>query len=332
MKASEARLLSALAAPPADIRLFLLHGPDEAGAMALATRLGTALGVDAERVDLDGAALRNDPARLADEAASMSLFGGQRWVRVTGAGEEVLGAVETLLGAAQAGNPVMVIAPGVKTSGKLVKLAIAAPAALAFACYQPEGRNAETAAAEVARGEGLRFDPAALRQLIDACDGDRAVMTREIQKIALYLDAAPDRPREADGAVLDAVGAGLSVSALGEIVEAVVSRDATALGSALRDADPADAIPTMRALQRRLAALADMRAAVDAGDGPEQVVKRSGVFWKEEAATIAALRRWSAADIARAHAAVRTSERAVMSGRDAARVIGEAMLLAIARR
>ena len=34
MKASEARLIAALDRPPADLRLYLLHGPDEATAQA----------------------------------------------------------------------------------------------------------------------------------------------------------------------------------------------------------------------------------------------------------------------------------------------------------
>src|SRR3546814_5614074 len=99
----------ALDAPSADILLFLLHGPDDAGSQALTKRLERAMGPDAERIDLDGAALKIDPARLADEAASISLFGGARWIRVTLAGDEALPAIEGLLQAAQAGNPVIAI-------------------------------------------------------------------------------------------------------------------------------------------------------------------------------------------------------------------------------
>ena len=55
-------------------RLFLLHGPDDAGAMEYAARLGRAMGADVERIDLDGPALKANPGRLADEAASISLW------------------------------------------------------------------------------------------------------------------------------------------------------------------------------------------------------------------------------------------------------------------
>jgi len=69
-----------------DIRLYLLHGPDEAGARDIATRLARAMGPDAERVDLEPALLKSSPGRLADEAASLSLFGTARHIRITGLG------------------------------------------------------------------------------------------------------------------------------------------------------------------------------------------------------------------------------------------------------
>ena len=124
MKATEARVRSALDRPPADIRLYLFHGPAESTGYVLAGRLAKALGAEAERIDLDGATLKSDPARLADEAAAISLFGGARFIRVSGAGEESLAAVEALLAAERAGNPVVMIAPSAKTTGKLVKLAL----------------------------------------------------------------------------------------------------------------------------------------------------------------------------------------------------------------
>jgi DNA polymerase-3 subunit delta len=61
VKASAAQIRAALAKPGPDIRLYLLHGPDEAGAADLARTLGKAMGPDAERVDLDGAQLKGEP-------------------------------------------------------------------------------------------------------------------------------------------------------------------------------------------------------------------------------------------------------------------------------
>src|SRR3546814_19123866 len=105
---------------------------------------------------LDAGALKSDPGRLADEAASISLFGGARHLRITGIGEDAIEAFTLLLAAEQAGNPVVAIAPSVKSSGKIVKLAPQSPRALAFACYVPPGADADRMVAEIAREHGPR--------------------------------------------------------------------------------------------------------------------------------------------------------------------------------
>jgi DNA polymerase-3 subunit delta len=120
VKASAGQIRGALAKPGSDIRLYLLHGPDEAGASDLARVLAKAMGADAERVDLDGSTLKGDPGRLTDEAASLSLFAGARFVRVASAGEESLEAFTNLLAAERVGNPVVAIAPTVKSTAKIV--------------------------------------------------------------------------------------------------------------------------------------------------------------------------------------------------------------------
>ena len=157
MKANATQIRAAIDKLNPDTRLYLFHGPDEAGAADLASRLGKALGPEAERIDLDMKALREQPGRLADEAASMSLFGGTRYVRVLGVEEGASEAISLLLAAQTAGNPVVAIGPGLKASGKLVKSVIAAQNAWAHACYVPEGVDATRLASNVAREHGLRL-------------------------------------------------------------------------------------------------------------------------------------------------------------------------------
>lgn len=334
MKATQAQLTAALDRGGGDIRLFLLHGPDESGALAFATRLARGMGEAAERVDLDAASLRSDPAKLADEAASLSLFGERRFVRVVGAGEESADAVEALLEAPSAGNPVVMIAPSVKATGRLVKIALAADRAMSFACYPPEGNNAEALVTTMAREQGLRLGAGVAARIVRAGDGDRAIMASEVDKLALYLDAGVEHPRDAGMSDLAEIGAELDEGEITPIVEAVIAGDANALIAALRPMEGADAspIPWLRALARRLASLAEMRAAVDAGEGAGQVVKRFRVFWREEGVTIAALQRWNVQRLMRALEIVRATEREVMARGAAGRTIADHQLLTLARR
>jgi len=333
VKANLNQVRAALDAVNPDIRLYLFHGPDESGAADLALRLARAMGPEAERVDLDGAALRGDPARLADEAASISLFGGKRFIRVAAVGEESAAALTALLEAETAGNPVVAIAPSVKSTARIVKLAQASPRAMAFACYIPDGADAERIAVTIAREHGLRPVGGAARRLGAASNGDRAIMAREIEKLALYLDAAPDRPAELDDAALDAVGADLGDAEMGAAIAAAIDGRVADLSVDLARLESygTSPIPVLRGLVRRLMSLAEMRADIDAGGMIAAVLKRHHVFFKEEAATTRALRVWNAAMLDNAIDRARQAERSLMSGDSAGQVLADNAVVTIAR-
>ncbi len=333
MKASANQIRAALARPGPDIRLYLLHGPDEAGASDLARTLAKAMGPDAERVDLDGVQLRSDPSRLADEAAAMSLFATARHVRVASAGEESLEAFTTLLNADRAGNPVVAIAPSVKTSAKIVKLALESPRAMAFACYAPTAADAERLASTMAGEQGLRPAPGVARRLVETTGGDRAVIAREIDKLALYLDASPERPHDLDHAALDAIGADLGEAEMGQAIDAAIEGRVADLGTELARLEEAGTspIPWLRQLVRRLIALAEMRGEIDRGESVDMVMKRHRVFFRDEAQTAKSLRRWSPVMLATAIARVRTAERAIMAPGNPGGVVADAAIVALAQ-
>jgi DNA polymerase-3 subunit delta len=332
VKANATQIRAAIEKPKPDTRLYLFHGPDEAGAADLAARLGKTLGPDAERVDLDMKALREQPGRLADEAASMSLFGGARFIRLLGAEEGAAEAISLLLSAERAGNPVVAIGPGLKASGKLVKAVIAAQNAYAHACYVPEGVDATRLAANVAREHGLRLLGDVPQRLAAATAGDRAILAREIEKLALYLDAAPDRPKDADSAALDEIGADLGDSDLSEAIGAVVDGRVQDIGVELARLGEGIGVPLMRQLARRLQGMADMRIDLDRGGDMEEVLEKHRVFFREKAATGRALRRWNSVQLARAIDRVRVAERAVMQSGSAGEVLAEAEAVTIARQ
>src|SRR3546814_11877182 len=79
-----------------------------------------------------------------------------------------------------------------KASGKIDKLAQQATRALAFAGYVPDGADADRMVAQIARDHGLRTTGDTARRLASASGGDRAIVAREIEKIALFLDAGAD--------------------------------------------------------------------------------------------------------------------------------------------
>lgn len=333
MKVNPNQLRQALDSANPTIRLYLLHGPDESGARDLALRLGRAMGPDAERVDLDGAALKSDPGRLAAEAASLSLFGGARHIRVSGVGEESHDALALLLEADRAGNPVVAIAPGLKPSGKVVKLAIAAPNAMSFACYPPEAVEADRLAAVIASEHGLRTTGSTAARLFAAAGGDRAILTREVEKLALYLDASPERPAILDDDAINAVGANLGEAEMGRAIEASIAGDTATLGAELARLNEAGVspIPLLRSLVRRLMTLAELQAEIATGASIASVIEGPRVFFKEKASTGRALRQWNAVKLSGAIDHLRHAERAMMGSATAGAVLAEAACLAVAR-
>lgn len=333
MKVKEAQIAKALDNPDGVIRLYLLYGPDDAGSRALAARLERAMGPDAERIDLEGATLKEDPARLADEAASFSLFGGKRHIRVTG-GDDCTNAVVALLEAEVVANPVVMIAGALKPTSALMKAALDHAAVMAFQCYKPEGAGLESLAISIGRTCGLRLPPSVAARLSTNCLGDRSVLEREIEKLALYLDAAPDRPREASDEALAAIGADLGEADTGRLVNAVLGGDLTVVTEELTEIEAANGwVPAMRALQRRLILLARLRSDVDAGKSPGAAVASLGkaLFFKEQPAVTAQLSRWSSVRLATASARLFASEGAIMASGTAGHVVAAEELIAITR-
>jgi DNA polymerase-3 subunit delta len=335
MKANRPQIEKALKAP-GDTRFFLLHGPDEAGSRAFAKALAAAMGAEAERIDLSGAELRGDPARLADEAASISMFGGARWILVEPAGDETLPALEALLEAPVAGNPVVLVAGSLKPASKLLKLALAAPAALAFASYPPDGREAGQLVANMARAQGLVLRSDVAQRIADGCAGNRALIEQELAKFALYVDASPEAPKPLDHDVVDALGAAADEGDLGRLVDSAAGGNAAALEAELvrLRGEGLEGITLLRAMLRRMALLARLRAEVERGADPGAVMASAGksIFFKEKEGIDRQLRRWPAAMIAKAMTRLAEAERQVKSAGAVGPVAADAELFAICRQ
>ena len=335
MKANRGQIERALDRP-GDTRFFLLHGPDEAGSRALAKRLGAALGEGAERIDLGGAELRADPARLADEAAAISMFGDRRWILVEQAGDEIIAAVEALAAAPAAGNPVVILAGALKPASKLLKLALAEASALAFASYVPDAGQADRLVIELARGHGLVPGPGVAARIAEACGGNRALIEQELGKYALHADASPGAPRPLDHEAVDAVGAGADEGDLSRLVQHVADGDAAALEAEIARlrAQGQEGITLVRAVLRRMLLLARLRAEVEQGASVAGVMASSGksLFFKEKESIERQLRRWKAGLVAKAVSRLIEAERQVMVPGGPGIVAADAELFAICRQ
>ncbi len=310
---------------------YLLYGPDEACSHAQAARLAKAMGADAERIDLDGATLKDDPARLSDEAAAFSMFAAKRWVRVN-AGDEALPAIEALLEGPVTGTPVVVIAGDLKKTSALIKRLENDPAVLTCQNYLPDTADAGKLVVHLGRELGLRISPDVAQQVVSYCAEDQAVIRQELIKFALYLDATPDAPQELTPATIDALGADSDEGDISTLVNAVMDgRTADMASEVVLLGD--DAVRILNQLATRVLLLAKLRADTDSGTDIKQAIQRGarGLFWKEEPSVIRQLRRWTPPRLASAHSRLLAARRGVMASSASAGILLEAELLAIAR-
>jgi DNA polymerase III subunit delta len=318
VKAGSARQIeSALDRADPAIKLYVLHGNDDAGSRALAARLGAALGEGAERIDIEGSALKDEPGTLAGEASALSLFGTKRWIRVIG-GEECFLAVEELLNTAAQTDPVAIIAGTFRKDSKLLPLADSHPATLTYRSFVPEGRDAGELAAMIARPLGLKIEPRIAERLAAMCNGDRALIQREAEKFALYLDAAPDRPRELDDATLDAVSADAQEGDHAALVEAAFDGNAAGVARelALLGDLGSSAVTVLRAAARRALLLANPPKWLK---GPEsEAIHRQQKLWRPER-------------LARVSERLFSVEERLKDGRTAGAVLAEQEMIQIAR-
>jgi DNA polymerase-3 subunit delta len=334
VKANKGSIGRAVDQPAANVRFYLFHGPDEAQSRSLATRLLESLG--ATKYVVGAGAVKSDPALLVDEAGAMSLFGGKRLVWIEPATKDIEDGVVALLEGAETESPVVAIAGALTKASPLLKLAEGSPLAVAYASYAPEGQDAERMVIDLGRRFGLKISPAVAARLADAADNDQAIVSQELQKLALYIDASPHAPKELDHSNIDDVGADNAEGDFQRLADLALGGDIEGLSEELAKlpAGGNDGIPVVRSLQRRLLMLAPARARVERGERVDAVMASLGraLFWKDKSAVQRMLQKWTAADLATIAERAGKLERSLMfTAAPEREALGEE-LLAIARK
>jgi len=300
VKASKANIGRSVDQPSETIRFYLFHGQDESQSRALAARLLEALG--ATKFGVSSGTVKSDPASLADEASAMSLFGGRRVIWIEPATKDIEEGVAGLLEAPAVESPVVGIAGALTKASPLLKLAEASPLCLAYASYAPEGQDAERMVIELGRRFGLKVSPPVAARVADAANNDQAVVSQELQKLALYVGASPQSPKELEQEAVDEVGADNNEGDFLKLADLALGGEVNELadGLARLPAGGSEAIPVVRSLQRRVLMLAPLRARVERGERVDAVLTSMGrsLFWKDKARVQRMISKWSAGDLA----------------------------------
>lgn len=136
--------------------------------------------------DLDEQTLSNDPARLSDEAAAISMLGGRRVVRVRGAGNGLAKLFEAFL-ESPTGDALVVVEAGDLAKGSALRRVFEeAEKAAAIPCYADSARDLSDVVRDALKAEGLSIASDALEDAVSRLGSDRGVTRRELEKLALY--------------------------------------------------------------------------------------------------------------------------------------------------
>jgi len=189
MKLAANRVEAFLKAP--DVPAVLIYGPDAGLVKERLNLLTKSVVADPSDpfnvVDLTMSVLKEDPARLSDEMAALSMMGGRRVVRVRDAGDSLSGPLQSWLNN-PLGEALLLIEAGELTPrSALRKLAESEAKLAALPCYADEGGGLAAVISESLRQHGLSADPDALGWLAEHLGGDRLQTRSEINKLALYL-------------------------------------------------------------------------------------------------------------------------------------------------
>lgn len=337
MKVKDNEIVRRFRAAPDAIRLAVLCGPNATRCQALANELAAPLAETSERVELTIADLTESAARLNDEATSASLFGDKRFIMVrlnSGEAVRAAAAIENLLESDTKGDPVFIVAAGMADKTALAKKITAAPDALIATCYETSQGDAVAAIGGMARDEGVRISRDTAAAIAALTSNDLVLAKLEIEKIALYLDATPDNPQEAEVELLSLLGAENDEEDLGLLINAAIGGDIKKLTHELAAVSTTgfSEVGLIRLMLRQLTKLAELRTKVDQGANIGKLVNHPSVFWKDRDNYARQLNIWSSGHISRLIERILALEIALKSSGQPEHVLVEQELLTIARK
>ena len=317
------------------MRLVLIYGTNEGLVRARAEACVRAVAEDPDdpfRVtSLDPALLRDEPGRLADEAAALSLTGGRRAVRLRGATEAAVPAVRSCLALRVAENLVIAEAGPLTPRSGLRRLCEQEASLAAIPCYDESAAGAAALIETFCAERQVSVTPETAAWLAERLGSDRRQIENEIEKIAVYLgEMGPDGGRLTMEIAETCVGDAAEASA-DAVARLATAGDVARLDRAMVRAlyGGVQPVSILRAAARRLARLHLAAAASEGGASRADAMGalRPPVFPRERAAFTDDMARWPSARAAGALGLLTRAERdCKVAGGTPAAICGQALL------
>jgi len=296
-----------VAAPDPKVQVILIFGPDQGLVRERANKLAKTVLDDLSdpfrMTDLSDTDLKSDPARLADEAAAISMMGGRRVVRVRNAGDSLSKIVNGFL-AAPEGDALILLEGGELTPRSSLRKALeGAPIGAALPCYADDARTLERVIEERLGNAGWRAEPDAFSYLTSHLGSDRGVTLQELDKLILYMGPQHENTRIQLEDVSACIG-DTAATRIDDIIDAAAIGDFGALDIALAKAGEADTAPVaiLISVTRHIQQLHLVLGRIETGSQAEAALKtlRPPVHFKRMASMKHQVGLWNRARLERA--------------------------------
>lgn len=176
--------------PDPKARVVLIYGPDDGlmreRAKSISSSVVSDLSDPFNVTVLDSDTVSTDPARLFDEALSMSLMGGARLIRIEDGADKITPVLKDYLQNPSADNLVVIEAGELGPRSTLRTLCEKAGNAAAVPCYVEDARGVSNLIRQMAQENGYTVQADAVQWLAANIAGDRLRARTELDKLFLY--------------------------------------------------------------------------------------------------------------------------------------------------
>ncbi len=296
--------------PDPAFALFLVYGPNAGLVNERARHLARGYVEDPEDafqlVKLEGDEIASDPARLADEAGTIGLFGGRRSIWVRAGSKNLTPLVQPLVAAPPTDARVVLEAGDLAARNPLRALVEGAKTGVALPCYADEARDIPTLVDGILQEFGLSADRESKELLRQILAPDRLLIRREMEKLAAYAQGA----RQITAGDVEAVMADAAASVLDAVLDALFLGDMDALDRGLGRLfqEGEDAGVLVGAGLRHAMTLHKARVSLDLGGDMDRVTDAARVFFKRKSAFQRQLTKWSRPALESAIATLREAQ------------------------
>ncbi len=275
---------------------ILIHGADRSAVYELCQRVVkkfTDSGDETLNVSrLTETQVISSPGRLYEEFSSISMFGGNRLIWISGAGDALTKSLELILSSEIAGNLILLDAEALSKNSRLRKLFEANSRTACVALYEESPQELRFRLERLIKASGLAIDEEAMLRLLEFMSFERAVAESETLKLITYCQDQDSISVED----VQAICGDTSDASMDDLADAVFEGNLSGVDRYVMsmNASASGVKGALSAVLQHIVKLQGMATQISQNSSIDSVVHapRFGIFFKRRASVAMQLRAW----------------------------------------